>query len=136
MRMSAQFLPNSLPVVIRLGTESTESQILSEGNDKGKSLLYVPPTSLWAEVELKLGGLAANLNVRSLGERRYSYGEGELLRPYERMDGALNYSFSVSQFNVNLEGGVRNMLDTKDLQSVYDYPEPGRTIFMAVGLEL
>ena len=87
-------------------------------------------------MELKLGGLAANLNVRSLGERRYSYGEGELLRPYERMDGALNYSFSVSQFNVNLEGGVRNMLDTKDLQSVYDYPEPGRTIFMAVGLEL
>ena len=52
------------------------------------------------------------------------------------MDGALNYSFSVGQFNVNMEGGARNMLDTKDLQSVYDYPEPGRTIFMAVGLEL
>jgi outer membrane cobalamin receptor len=87
-------------------------------------------------VELKLGKLDANLSVRRLGERRYSYGEGTFLRPYERMDGAIIYRFSVGQFNVNMEGGARNMLDIKDLQSVYDYPEPGRTIFMAVGLEL
>ena len=52
------------------------------------------------------------------------------------MDGALNYRFSVGQFNVNLEGGARNILDIKDLQSVYDYPEPGRTMFFTVGLEL
>ena len=74
--------------------------------------------------------------IRRQGERRYSYGEGAFLRPYERIDGAIIYSFSVGQFNVNMEGGARNMLDIKDLQSVYDYPEPGRTIFMAVGLEL
>ena len=134
--MSAQFLPNSFPVVVRLGSEITESQILSEGGDKGKSLLYVSPTSHWAEVELKLGKLATNLSVRRLGERRYSYGEGAFLRPYERMDGAMIYRFSVGQFNVNMEGGARNMLDIKDLQSVYDYPEPGRIIFVAVGLEL
>ena len=119
-----------------MGSESTESQILSEGDDKGKSLLYVSPTSHWAEVELKLGKLAANLSVRRLGERRYSYGERAFLRPYERMDGAINYHFSLGQFNVNLEGGGRNILDIKDLQSVYDYPEPGRTIFIAVGMEL
>ena len=52
------------------------------------------------------------------------------------MDGALNYRFSISQFNVNMEGGARNMLDIKNLQAVYDYPEPGRIIFVAVGLEL
>ena len=136
IRVSAQFLPIFLPVVIRLGSESTESQILSEGDDKGKSLLYVSPTSHWAEVELKMGKLAANLSVRHQDERRYSYGEGAFLRPYKRMDGAMIYRFSVGQFNINMEGGVRNMLDIKDLQSVYDYPEPGRTIFMAVGLEL
>ena len=87
-------------------------------------------------MELKLGKLAANLSVQRQGERRYSYGEGAFLRPYERMDGAMIYRFSVGQFKVNMEGGARNMLDIKDLQSVYDYPEPGRTIFLAVGLEL
>ena len=87
-------------------------------------------------MDLKLGKLAINLSVRRLGERRYSYVKGAFLRPYERVDGALIYRFSVGQFNVNLEGGARNILDIKDLQSVYNYPESGRTIFMAVGIEL
>lgn len=127
--------PNNFPVHITLGMEKIDSRILSKGIDQGKKLLYVPPTSHWAEIQLKIGRTQLDLSVKNLGRRRYSYSDGAFLKLYRRLDSSLRHGFKLSGVKFTIEAGARNILDHMDLQSIYDYPEPGRTLFMILAVE-
>lgn len=131
--LSTTVAPRKMPLRATVGIETTDSRVLSKGVNHGKQLLYVPPSSYWAEVRFALGKLQADVSYRYLGRRRYSYADDVHLKPYQRMDASLRYELSLRRFKLTLEGGARNVLDDQDLQSVYDYPEPGRTLFMAIG---
>ena len=132
--LTASLTPASLPFKITVGVETTESQVLTEGANRGKQLLYVPPSSQWTDIQLKLGKVRGHLSYRNLNRRRYSYGDGAFLDPFQRLDASVSVDLPLRGFAVAIEGGARNVLDDRELQSVYDYPEPGRTIFVTVGI--
>ncbi len=128
--------PKKLPMHFAFGTEKIDSQILSN-NNQSKSLLYVTPTSQWAEIQLIMGKIIGDLSFRTLGPRRYSYNDDDsFLNKYRRLDLSLRYSSLINNYTVTVETGARNILDNKNLQSVYNYPEPGRTIFVILSIFL
>ena len=46
------------------------------------------------------------------------------------MDFSISLNLNILSKTVNLDIGARNLLDKKNIQSVYDYSEPGRSIFI------
>ncbi|MEE2877312.1 MAG: TonB-dependent receptor plug domain-containing protein [Candidatus Neomarinimicrobiota bacterium] len=126
--------PKRLPIRVIVGLETTDSKVLTEGTEHGKQLLYVPPASQWTEVQLKIGQARGHLSFRNLGPRRYSYTDDASLDGYRRLDASVSLNLPQNGFDVAVEGGARNLLDDRELQSVYDYPEPGRIIFVTMGV--
>jgi outer membrane cobalamin receptor len=132
--LTATTAPKTWPISITIGTETTDSRVLTEGADRGKQLLYLPPAAQWAEVQLTVKKVQGHLSYRNLGRRRYSYADKAFLDSYQRLDASLSFDLPLRGFVIIVEGGARNLLDNSKLQSVYDYPEPGRTIFVTVGI--
>ncbi len=122
--------PEKLPIRASIRTEQNRSRILSAGTDQGKRLIYVPAVSHWLDLSCKTSRLAANLNYRFLGKRRYSYSSTEELEAYERWDVSVSFILAeIGKVIPVLELGARNLADKKDVQSVYGYTEPGRALF-------
>ncbi len=132
--LTAIVAPKAWPITITVGTETTDSRVLTEGANQGEQLLYVPPTAHWGELQLTVKKVMGHLSYRNLGRRRYSYADQGFLDSYQRLDLSLSFNLPLSDFMIIIEGGARNLLDNRELQSVYDYPEPGRTIFVTVGV--
>ncbi len=132
--LTATTAPKTWPIIITVGTETTDSRVLTKGADRDKQLLYVPPTTEWAELQLTVKKIRGHLSYRNLGRRRYSYTNEAFLDSYQRLDASLSFDLPHRGFMIIVEGGARNLLDNRELQSVYDYPEPGRTIFVTVGV--
>ena len=63
--------------------------------------------------------------------KRYSYyGENSIIKNYERVDFSISVNLIILSKDINFDVGARNVLDKKNIQSVYDYSEPGRSIFV------
>jgi len=134
--MNVTISPDALPFQLVLGTEQNVSRVLSQTEDYRKRLLYVPGVSYWGEITCRMWFVNLNLSYRYLGRRRYSYGEEAILAPYDRLDVAL--SFRTPRFlgiEMVLDIGARNLQDRKGQQSVYGYPEPGRSLFSRLSFE-
>jgi outer membrane cobalamin receptor len=122
--------PEKLPIQASIRSEQNQSRILSTGTDQGKRLIYVPAVSHWLDLSCKTSRLAANLNYRFLGKRRYSYSSTEELEAYKRWDASVSFILAeIGKVIPVLELGARNLADKKDVQSVYGYTEPGRALF-------
>ena len=128
--------PKKFPIQFTLGIEKTDSQILSNSINKGKRLLYVPPTSQWAEIQFIIGKTIYDLSFRNLGPSRYSYDDDAFMGKYRRLDLSINHSSKLNGYIMTFEAGARNLLNNKDLQSIYNYPEPGRTLFLVLSIGL
>lgn len=135
--LSVSVSSEDFPLAVTMVTERNESRILSKGDDYGKTLLYVPPVSHWVEGSYRWRSVRFQFSYQLLGERRYSYNVDSLLRPYNRLDASVSLT-SAKLFGVKtvLEAGYRNLQDRKNLQSVYDYPEPGRAVYSRLSIEL
>ena len=122
--------PKKLPIKASIRSEQNQSRILSTGTDQGKRLIYVPAVSHWFDLNLKMQRVEANLSYRYLGKRLYSYSSAEELMVYERWDASVSFMITeIGRVIPVLELGARNLLDKKNLQSVYGYPEPERALF-------
>ena len=128
--------PKKFPIQFTLGIEKTDSQILSNSINKGKRLLYVPPTSQWAEIQFIIGKTIYDLSFRNLGPSRYSYDDDAFMGKYRRLDLSINHSSKLNGYIMTFEAGARNLLNNKELQSIYNYPEPGRTLFLVLSIGL
>ncbi|MDP6456412.1 MAG: TonB-dependent receptor [Candidatus Marinimicrobia bacterium] len=135
--LSVTVSPEDLPVTISILSERNNSRVLSKGDDHGKRLLYVPARSHWAELSYSRKSINFQLRYQLLGKRRYSYSTDLLLRPYERLDANISLTSSrLFGVETSIALGCRNLQDHSNLQSVYDYPEPGRTVYSRLSLEL
>ena len=122
---------NDLPLEITSGITLNNSEVLSEGDNKGMELLYVPASSSWSEVKFKYNNFSSLISYRNMQNKRYSYyGENSIIKNYERVDFSISVNLNILSKTVNLDIGARNLLDKKNIQSVYDYSEPGRSIFI------
>jgi len=124
---------NDFPFELISGFNQINSEVLSDGDNKGMRLLYLPTNSFWSELKLKLKSFSSIISYRNLQGRRYSYYEDNLiLKNYERLDFSISINFNLFSRQINLDGGARNLLNKKNIQSVYDYSEPGRSYFLSV----
>ena len=122
---------NDFPLEITSGINLNNSEILSEGDNKGMELLHVPTNSSWSEVKFKYNNISSLISYRNMQNKRYSYfGENSIIKNYERVDFSLTINFIILSKSLNLDVGARNVLDKKNIQSIYDYSEPGRSIFV------
>ena len=120
-----------MPLEITSGITLNNSEVLSEGDNKGMELLYVPASSSWSEVKFKYNNFSSLISYRNMQNKRYSYyGENSIIKNYERVDFSISVNLNILSKTVNLDIGARNLLDKKNIQSVYDYSEPGRSIFI------
>lgn len=135
--LSVTVSPENIPLTATIIREQNGSRILSEGDDYGKRLLYVPAHSNWAELNYRWRSVKFQFSYQLLGKRHYSYSTDLFLRPYGRLDASVSLT-SARLFGVKttMEIGSRNLQDRKNLQSVYDYPEPGRIVYSRLSLEL
>lgn len=122
---------NDFPFEVNSGFSQINSKVLSEGENKGMELLYVPSNSSWSELKIKFNNFSSLISYRNLQNKRYSYyGENSIIKNYERVDFSVSLNLNILSKTVNLDIGARNLLDKKNIQSVYDYSEPGRSLFM------
>ena len=124
---------NDFPFELVSGFNQVNSEVLSDGDNKGMRLLYLPTNSFWSEIRLNLKSFSSVISYRNLQDRRYSYyGDDLILKNYERLDCSISINFNLFSRQINLDGGARNVLDKKNIQSVYDYSEPGRSYFLSI----
>ena len=120
-----------MPLEIPSGITLNNSEVLSEGDNKGMELLYVPASSSWSEVKFKYNNFSSLISYRNMQNKRYSYyGENSIIKNYERVDFSISVNLIILSKDINFDIGARNILDKKNIQSVYDYSEPGRSIFI------
>lgn len=132
--LTAQMVPKNLPFHLTFTTEQNRSQVLSEGEDRGKRLIYVPAVSHWMEVMYGTRFVDLNFNYRFLGRRRDSYYGNSVLPSYDRVDLSLTFHMpEILGVWPSVDFGVRNLQDRKQ-ESVYGYPEPGRALFTRVSI--
>ena len=128
--------PRTIPVILTIMTDQNKSRVLSKGDEYGKRLLYVPAVSHWAEISYQFGSISGNISYRFLGKRLHSYNSGGILNPYDRLDLSIRIGGPrFLWFQPNLDFGVRNLQNRKQ-ESVYGYPEPGRSYFVRLSTEL
>ena len=55
---------------------------------------------------------------------------------HANLDLYISHSQKLNDYTMTFEAGARNRLNNKDLQSIYNYPEPGRTLFLFLSIGL
>lgn len=88
-------------------------------------LTYVPKHIGNAWLNLSYNKLNANIQSNFVGERSYSYIEGEVLEPYSLINSSLSYSSSFKNHKITIIASADNLLNTY-YENRYRYAMPGR----------
>lgn len=138
--LSVDYVPVKFPIQFKFTSDQNESRNLSKRDDRGKRLLYVPAVSHWAEISWRIKSLQVNLNYRFYGRRRFTYSQfydAVELKSYDRLDFSITYaSIEIIGIRPIFSMGVKNLQDRKSQESVYGYPEPGKTIYSRLTIEI
>ena len=101
----------------------------------GKSLKYTPRNQISLLHSSHLNGYYLTTNIKYISERIRFYSNDDLLLPsYSIFDISVGKTFYINHIKTNISMIIDNLFDKK-YQSVYGYPEIGRSFYFTISIE-